>query len=140
MLKTGEHKYPGSPEIEVIEIENKPFEIKGVTFTPIEAYHYRLPVFGYRVGDFTYLTDTNSISEEEQEKIKGSKVIVLNGLQKEHHISHYTFKEAVDLLTKWKPEKAYLTHISHKLGLHHEVEKELPDFIRLSYDGLQVEL
>lgn len=125
---------------EVIEIENKPFEIKGVTFTPIEAYHYRLPVFGYRIGDFTYLTDTNFISEEEQEKIKGSKVIVLNGLQKEHHLSHYTFQEAVDLLKKWKPEKAYLTHISHKLGLHHEIEKELPDFIRLSYDGLQVQI
>jgi phosphoribosyl 1,2-cyclic phosphate phosphodiesterase len=136
----GEHKYPGAPDINLNEITNASFEVEGITIIPIEAYHYKLPVFGFRIGDFTYLTDTNFISEEEQEKIKGSKVIVLNGLQREYHISHFTLAQSIELLEKWKPEKAYLTHISHRLGLHSEVEKELPSWIRLAYDGLKVEL
>lgn len=134
------NKYPGSPDITVHEIKNETFDIQGVTIIPIEAYHYKLPVFGFRFGDFTYLTDTNYISEIEQEKIKGSKIIVINGLQKEHHISHFTLDEVLELLTKWNPERAYLTHISHRLGLHAEVEKELPAFVKLAYDGLKIEL
>ena len=136
----GNHKYPGAPDITLHEIGNQPFEIEGITITPIEAYHYKLPVFGFRIGDFTYLTDVNFISEVEQQKIMGSKVIVLNGLQREFHISHYTFDEAVALLKKWQPEKGFLTHISHRLGLHTEVEKELPAWLRLAYDGLKVEV
>ena len=136
----GIHKYPGAPDINLNEITNAPFDVEGVTITPIEAYHYKLPVFGFRIGDFTYLTDVNFISEEEQEKIKGSKVVVLNGLQREFHISHFTLAQSIELLEKWRPEKAYLTHISHKLGLHAEVEKDFPDWIRLAYDGLKVEL
>ncbi len=136
----GEHKYPGAPEIRVNEINNAPFEIEGVTFIPIEVKHYRLPVFGFRVGDFTYITDANFIAEEEQEKIKGSKVIVVNGLQKEYHISHFTFKEALALLDKWNPEQGYFTHISHRLGKHRDINKELPAKYRLAYDGLKIEL
>ena len=135
-----DHKYPGIPLIDLFEIENKPFSIEGVNFTPIEVLHYKLPVFGYRVGDFTYITDANKISDKELEKIKGSKVIVLNALQKTEHISHFTLQEAVDLLNLLKPEKAYLTHISHRMGLHDKVDKELPEFIHLAYDGLKLSI
>jgi phosphoribosyl 1,2-cyclic phosphate phosphodiesterase len=133
-----EYKYPGVPLIDPVEIENKPFEIEGVRFTPIEVMHFKLPVFGYRINDFTYITDANSISDQEIKKMEGSKVIVLNALQKTEHISHFTFDEAVNLLKKLKPEKAFLTHLSHRMGLHKEVENELPDFIRIAYDGLKV--
>lgn len=135
-----DHKYPGTPLIDLFEIENKPFTIEGINFIPIEVMHYKLPVFGYRIGDFSYITDANKISEEELEKIKGSKVIVLNALQKTEHISHFTLQEAVDLLITLKPEKAYLTHISHRMGLHEKVDKELPEFIHLAYDGLKISL
>ncbi len=131
-------KYPGVPEIEVRAIDNHTFDVEGVTVTPIQAMHYKLPVFGFRMGDFCYITDANYISDQELEKVKGSRVVVLNGLQREPHISHYTLAEAVALLESIAPEKAYLTHISHKLGRHAEVEQELPPFIRLAYDGMQI--
>ncbi len=131
--------YPGIPRVELNPITEKPFEILGVTFTPIRAMHYKLPVLGFRVNNFTYITDANFISEEEKEKIKGSEVIILNALRREPHISHFSLTEAITLLAELKPERAYLTHISHLLGFHAEVEKELPPFIRLAYDGLQVD-
>lgn len=131
-------KYPGVPEIEVRAIDNHTFDVEGVMVTPIQAMHYKLPVFGFRMGDFCYITDANYISDQELEKVKGSRVVVLNGLQREPHISHYTLAEAVALLESIAPEKAYLTHISHKLGRHAEVEQELPPFIRLAYDGMQI--
>jgi phosphoribosyl 1,2-cyclic phosphate phosphodiesterase len=133
-------KYPGVPRVEINVIENKPFSVQGIEVTPVEVLHYRLPVFGFRIGDFTYITDANFIAEEELQKIRGSKVIVLNALQKEDHISHFTLAQAVALLEELQPEKGFLTHISHKLGLHAEVEKELPPFIRLGYDGLKFEV
>jgi phosphoribosyl 1,2-cyclic phosphate phosphodiesterase len=133
-------KYPGIPEIDLHLIENKPLNIHGVDFLPVEVMHYKLPVFGYRVGDFSYVTDANYISEQEKEKIKNSKVLVLNALRREEHISHFTLQEAIDLVKELKPEMAYFTHISHQLGLHQEVEKELPENIRLAYDGLKLEL
>ena len=102
--------------------------------------HYKLPVKAYRIKDFTYITDANFISKEEMEKIKGSKIIVINALRREEHISHYTLDEAVNLLKELKPEKAYLTHISHQMGLHEAVSKELPDFIGIAYDGLEIEI
>lgn len=135
-----DYKYPGIPQVQLCPISEEPFEVEGIPFTPIRVKHYKLPVLGFRVGDFTYITDANFISAEEKEKIKGSKVVVLNALRKEPHISHFSLQEAVELLEELKPERAYLTHISHLLGLHREVEQELPDFIRLAYDGLQIEL
>jgi phosphoribosyl 1,2-cyclic phosphate phosphodiesterase len=135
-----EFKYPGVPLIDPIEIENKPFEIEGIVFCPIEVQHFKLPVFGYRINDFTYITDANSISGQELKKIAGSKIIVLNALQKTEHISHFTFDEAVNLLKELKPEKAFLIHLSHRMGLHKDVEKELPDFIRIAYDGLKISI
>ncbi len=133
-------QYPGIPRVELYPITETPFEVEGILFIPIRVKHYKLPIFGYRVGDFTYITDANYISEEEKEKIKGSKVVVLNALRMEPHISHFSLQEAIELLQELKPERAYLTHISHLLGQHREVEPELPDFIHLAYDGLQIEV
>jgi phosphoribosyl 1,2-cyclic phosphate phosphodiesterase len=135
-----DYKYPGIPQVQLCPITEEPFEVEGIPFTPIRVKHYKLPVLGFRVGDFTYITDANYISEAEKEKVRGSKVVVLNALRKESHISHFSLQEAVNLLEDLQPEKAYLTHISHLLGPHREVELELPDFIRLAYDGLQIEI
>jgi phosphoribosyl 1,2-cyclic phosphate phosphodiesterase len=132
--------YPGIPRINVHTIGYDPFLINNTAFIPIKLFHYKLPVLGFRVGDFTYITDTNLIPEEEKEKIYGSKILVLNALRKEKHISHFNLEEAIELMKELKPEKGYLIHISHQLGLHSEIEKSLPDFIRLSYDGLCVEI
>jgi phosphoribosyl 1,2-cyclic phosphate phosphodiesterase len=131
-----EDKYPGVPEIEVHEITNQPFVIAGVSIIPILVKHYFLDVLGFRFGDFTYITDANFIADEELEKVKGSKVLVINALRKTTHISHFTLDEALEVIDKIKPEKAYITHISHMMGLHAEVEKELPPHVHLAYDGL----
>lgn len=133
-----EVKYPGVPSVEIHEIENKPFFVGEHQIKPIRVLHYRLPVFGFRFGDFTYITDAKYIDDEELEKVKGSKVLVLNALQKTHHISHFTLDEAIKMVEYLKPEMAYFTHISHKLGNHHLIEKSLPSNIRLAYDGLKI--
>lgn len=135
-----EFKYPGIPEINLHLLENQLTTIHGVDFIPIEVMHYKMSVFAFRIGDFTYITDANFISEIEKEKIKGSKVIVVNALRKEQHISHYTFQQAIDLIKEFNPEKAYLTHMSHQIGLHDEVQKELPPTMELAYDGLKIQL
>lgn len=135
-----DEKYPGIPEVDLFTVRNDPFTIKEIMFTPIDVLHYKLPVKAYRIKDFTYITDANFISEEEKEKIKGSKIIVVNALRREEHISHYTLAEAVNLLKEFNPEKAYLTHISHQMGLHEAVSKELPSFVEIAYDGLEIEI
>jgi len=135
-----EKRYPGVPHFELHPIENQPFDIEGVKVIPIEVMHHKLAVYGYRLGDFTYITDTNYISEVEQEKILGSRILVLDTLQKEPHLSHFTLSQALELIDKLNVPKAYLTHISHKLGLHEEVEKELPPNVHLAYDGLVLSL
>ena len=135
-----EVKYPGVPRIETHEISNSPFEVENLLIQPIEVMHHKLPVFGFRIGDFTYITDANFISDEEMEKIKGSKILVLNALQKQPHISHYTLEEAIEVSQKIGAEQTYFTHISHRLGLHQEVQKELPENIFLAYDGLKLSI
>jgi len=135
-----ETKYPGVPRVQLFPIENEPFEIDGNTIQPIRVLHHKLPVLGFRFGDFTYITDANFIDPNEQEKIKGSKIIVLNALQKEDHISHFTLQEAVDMMQGFNPEKGYLTHISHKMGLHSEVSKELPENVEIAWDGLRLDI
>ena len=135
-----EFKYPGIPEIDIHIIENKAFSIEDISILPVEVQHLKLPVFGYRIGGFTYITDANYISETEKEKIKGCDVIVLNALRREPHPSHFTLQEAIDLMIELKPKRAYFTHISHQLGLHNDVERELPSFIKLAYDGLRIEV
>lgn len=133
-----EEKYPGIPEINLHLIDNFPFTIEGTTFTPIEAKHYKLPVFGYRIENFTYLTDANFITEEEKQKIKGSEVFVINALRHEPHVSHYNLKQALQLIEEVKPKTAYLTHISHQLGKHNDVNKMLPSNVFCAYDGLEL--
>jgi phosphoribosyl 1,2-cyclic phosphate phosphodiesterase len=133
-------KYPGVPGIKVNKIHNKPFTVEGIQVIPIEVLHYRLPVFGFRFGDFTYITDASFISDEELEKVKGTKVLVLNALQIEHHISHFTLDKALEMVDLIQPERAFFTHISHKMGTHREVEENLPDHIKLAYDGLKIQL
>ena len=135
-----EVKYPGVPRVQMNEIRNQPFHIEGIEIIPIEVMHYQLPVFGFRVGDFSYITDANAIEEQEMRKLEGSRVIVLNALQPEPHISHFTLSEALEILERLRPDKAYLTHMSHKMGLHKEVEKKLPEFVKLAYDGLRITL
>ena len=134
------YKYPGVPEIKVHNIKNEPFNINGVEILPIEGLHYKLPVFGYRIKDFVYLTDVSFVSEREKEKMKGAEVIVLDALRKTPHISHFTMEQAVELLEELKPKQGYLIHISHLMGKHNEVVKELPNFIKPAHDGLILEL
>lgn len=135
-----EVKYPGVPQIEAFELDGKPFSVENVDFIPVEVLHYKLPVFGYRVGDFTYITDANYIDDEGKEKIKGSKILVLNALQKDPHISHYNLQEAIALALEIKAERTYFTHLSHKMGTHKSVESELPGGVFLAYDGLKLTL
>ncbi len=133
-------QYPGIPEIKLHLIGKEPFKVGKTTFIPIEVMHYKLPVLAFRINNFTYITDANFIAEQEQEKIKGSEIIVLNALRREHHISHFSLQESIALVNTWNPKSAYLTHISHQLGKHADVEKELPSSIRLAYDGLVLEI
>jgi len=135
-----DYQYPGIPQINLKTIGIEPFTAAGIPFIPIEVMHYKLPVLGFRIHDFTYITDAKTVSEKETEKIKGSKVLVLNGLQKEKHISHFTFAEAITFAEKIGAEITYFTHISHRLGKYEDVSAELPKNIRLAYDGLQLEM
>ncbi|SNT11513.1 phosphoribosyl 1,2-cyclic phosphate phosphodiesterase [Ekhidna lutea] len=131
-------KYPGVPRVDTNPIENETFQINGIDIQPIEVMHYKLPVLGFRFGDFTYITDANHIAEEEKEKIKGSKILVLNALQKKSHISHFNLEEALELIEELKPEKGYLTHIGHFMGTHFAVSKELPENVEIAWDGLKL--
>ena len=133
------NRYPGAPSVDINFVENnEPFLIGNEIVTPINVLHNKLQVFGYRVGDFTYLTDVKSIDLIELEKIKGSKVVVVNALRIEPHISHFNLDEALAFIKEVNPEKAYFTHISHLLGFHDEVEKMLPNNVHLAYDNLTI--
>ena len=130
-------RYPGVPEIVLHTIDDRPFMVRELTFIPILVWHYKMPVYGFRIGDFTYITDANRIDDAEREKIRGSKVLVLNALRRESHISHFTLAEAIGLADALGVEQAYFTHISHQLGLHDAVSRELPPGRALAYDGLR---
>ena len=131
-------KYPGIPKININTIAYEPFVVGDIEITPVSTWHLKMPVLGFRFGGFTYITDANHIDEEEKEKIIGSKVLVLNALRKEKHISHFTLHEAVALSDELNIPQAYFTHISHQLGKHEVINRELPEHISLAYDGLQV--
>ena len=118
----------------------EPFDIGSLHFIPIEVMHYKLPILGFRIGDFTYITDAKTVSETEIEKIKGTKTLVINALQTQSHISHFTLDEAISFAQQIGAEKTYLTHISHRLGFHQEVSQHLPPGIELAYDGLKLSL
>ncbi len=130
--------YPGIPEIKMHTIDKEIFQIGKVSFLPIEVLHYKLPVLGFRINNFTYITDAKTISETEKEKIKGSKILVVNALQKQMHISHLTLDEAVAFAEEIGAEQTYFTHISHRLGRHQDIARELPNGIELAYDGLKL--
>ena len=131
--------YPGIPQVVINTITaDKAFTINGLTITPIRVLHYHLEVLGFRIGDFTYITDAKTIAPEELAKAKGSKAIVLNALRHEPHISHYTLTEAIDVAKGLEINDTYFTHISHQLGLHDVVDSSLPEGMHLAYDGLEL--
>ena len=133
------NKYPGVPLVKLHRIEDAVFGIGDINFLPINVKHYRMPVKGYRIGNLSYITDAKEIEANEFEKIRGSEVLILNALRKTEHISHFNLEEALAIIEEIKPKRAYLTHISHLMGLHDEVMKELPSNVEIAYDGLEIE-
>ena len=129
-------KYPGIPEINLNRINLDPFIIGDIPIIPILVWHYKMPVYGFRFGNFTYITDANKIDPSEKEKIIGSEIMVVNALRYKTHLSHFTLNEAIDLVKELKVPKAYFTHLGHQLNKHAIVTNELPDGIELAYDGL----
>ena len=135
-----ENKYPGAPNVVANEIKNEVFKVNGIKILPVEGLHYKLPVFGFRIENFCYLTDMKTISETEKQKLKDLDVLVINALRIEEHISHFNLKQALKLINELKPKQAYLTHISHLMGFHKQVDAKLPLNVSLAYDNLQIEL
>lgn len=133
-----EHKYPGIPEINMHLIDETSFEIEGIKILPVRVNHYELPVFGFRIGNFAYLTDVKTIAEKEKLKILNLDILIINALRKEKHISHLNLDEALDLIKELKPKQAYLTHLSHRFGLHAIEELKLPENVKIGYDGLKI--
>ncbi len=144
-----EFKYPGVPEYELRTIDENPFEItktlpdgttSSITVTPIRVFHYKLPILGFRIGDIAYLTDGSSIPESEFEKLKGLELFVINTIRHTTHISHFSLSEALDVISRIGAKRNYLTHLSHQIGTHEELSKELPENVYAAYDGLSVEV
>lgn len=131
-----EYQYPGVPKMRLNDIPDNKFNVAGVEIIPIRVFHYRLPVYGFRIGNFAYITDANYIPEESKEKLYGVKYLVINALRKEKHISHFSLREAIDFIREISPKKAYITHISHQMGRYADVTAELPGGIYLAWDGL----
>jgi phosphoribosyl 1,2-cyclic phosphate phosphodiesterase len=132
--------YISKPRLRLNMIDHEPFDVSGIRVIPIQVMHADMPVLGFRIDNFTYITDANYISAEEKAKVKGSKIIVLNALRWKKHPSHFNIEEAIALMEELQPVKAYFTHITHQLGLHEAVSKKLPSFIELAYDGLTFEI
>jgi len=133
-----ENKYPGAPSVVVNEVQNVPFKFKELDIIPVNVMHNRVQVFGYRLADFVYLTDVKTIEEEEIEKLRGVKVLVINALRIEKHHSHFNLEDALEFINKVKPERAYIIHISHVMGFHEEVQAQLPENVFLAYDNLKI--
>ncbi|HLW29249.1 MAG TPA: MBL fold metallo-hydrolase [Brumimicrobium sp.] len=137
----GENLYPGVPSVNINIIENKPFLLPdGPVVTPVLGYHYKMPVFGFRIGDFAYMTDVKTIPINELKKLKGVHTLILDCLREEPHISHLNLEEALDIINYLKPAKSYLTHISHLFGKHEEISKKLPLSVKPAYDGLTIDM
>jgi len=134
------HKYPGIPQLQLNSLDGQPFMEGNANITPLPVMHMKLPVLGFRIGNFSYITDANMIPAPTFDLLKGTEVLVLNALQKESHISHFNLAEAIDMALRIGARQTYFTHISHKLGLHKEVQKELPESVALGHDGLTVSL
>ncbi len=132
-------KYPGIPQLNLNPISTEPFVVGDIPVIPIQVWHLKMPVMGFRFGSFTYITDANRIEENEKNKIRGSEVLVLNALRRQKHISHFSLGEAIDMVEELQVPLAYFTHLSHQMGLHAEIESELPEQIHLAWDGLRLE-
>lgn len=135
-----ENKYPGVPEVKFHLIDQDPVQIKDLSIVPIDVMHYKMPVKAFRIGDFAYVTDANYIAPKELEKLKGVKHLVINALRKEKHPSHFNLDEALEMVDSIGAERAYLTHISHLMGKHEEVSRELPDHVEIAVDGQCIEI
>lgn len=134
------NKYPGIPQLQLHEINTTPFDVRGVEVIPLPVRHLHLPVLGFKINNFSYITDANHIPDETYQLLKGTEVLVLNALQKDKHVSHFNLSEALDVAQKIGAARTFFIHISHKLGHHQDVEKELPQSVALAYDGLVIDL
>jgi phosphoribosyl 1,2-cyclic phosphate phosphodiesterase len=134
-----EHKYPGSPEMSLHAIDERPFEAAGIPITPVRVWHYRMPILGFKIGRLAYITDAKTIDDGEREKLKNLDVLVVNAVKHGTHISHFSLEEALAFIDEMKPRRAYLTHLSHRLEKHAELQAKLPQNVFLAYDGLVVE-
>lgn len=137
---TSEKKYPGVPSVIKHEISNSAFRAGNLDVWPIDGLHYKLQVFGFRFSDFAYLTDMKTISKKEMKKLKNLEVLVVNALREEPHISHFNLEEALEFIAEVKPKRSYLTHISHHMGFHDDVQQKLPKNVFLAYDNLQIQI
>ena len=133
-------QYAGIPNLRVIEISTKPFMIEDIEIIPIRVMHHNLPILGFRIGDFAYLTDVKTVPEDELHKLEDLKILVVSALRKSKHVSHQNLDEAIDLTHKINPEMTYLTHLSHQMGLHNVIEQELEKSISIAYDGLEIDI
>lgn len=131
-----EKRFPGIPQVELNTIDREPFTVGDIDFLPIHVWHYKMPVLGFRIGRFTYITDVNGIDDDQKALIKGSDILVLDALSKIKHISHYSLEEAIAVVRELKVPTTYFTHIGHSMGLYDVTERELPAGMHLSYDGL----
>lgn len=135
-----QERYPGIPKVDLFRIDDEPFELRcNLKVIPINVMHYRMPVKGYRFGDFAYITDAKKIESQEVNKLKGVKTLIVNALHRSEHLSHFNLEQALDFIEHVKPERAYLTHISHLFGKHLDVELELPPNVFMAYDGLRLD-
>ncbi|MCC8089438.1 MAG: MBL fold metallo-hydrolase [Rikenellaceae bacterium] len=135
----GENRYPGVPDINLITIDENPFDVGMVHVIPVRGYHLELPVLGYRIGNMAYITDMNRIADTELDKLKGLDILVINSLRKREHLSHFSLPESLEIIKKLAPKRAYLTHISHEMGFYKEVSEIIPENVYLAYDGLKLE-
>ncbi|MBS1485944.1 MAG: MBL fold metallo-hydrolase [Bacteroidetes bacterium] len=135
-----DEKYPGTPQIDLFEIDENEFLVNTIRVVPLPVRHLHMPVLGFRIGDFSYITDANYISDETVKRLKDTKILVLNALQKESHPSHFTLEEALVQVQRIGAAQTYFTHISHKMGLHQRISQELPANTALAYDGLTIDL
>lgn len=135
-----ENKYPGVPEVSLHLIDENEFFINDIKILPIRVMHYKLPVLAFRLDDFAYITDANYISEEEKEKLIGVKYLVINALRKEKHVSHFSLSQALEVIEELSPRRAYITHISHQMGMHQDLQNELPPGVFAAYDGLKIDM
>jgi len=135
-----ERKYPGIPQVNFHTIDNQPFTVGKTRIIPLRVLHYRLPVLGFRIGDFAYVTDANYIAPEEIDKIRGIRHFVICALRRRKHISHFNLEQALEVIREVQPEKAWLTHISHMMGSSREMEAELPENVSMAWDMLRLEI